>query len=218
MSIKRILVPLPGSADHSSETSMALSATKALGAHVEALFISQPPPLGGGRSAVGGGMGYAGSVAAVASINWYAEQRDKAAREAQERFARACAAAGIPILAASDETHNPAASWHEDQGEYVEVAVRRAAAFDLLVAASATVMEALKDIAEQSLLQTRRPVLLAPSRLESDLTDSAMIAWDESPECWHAVSAANRSCALPSQCRSLASIGTPSDAKPRRRK
>jgi hypothetical protein len=190
MSIKRILVPLPGSADHSSETSMALSAANALGARVEALFISRPQPVGGGRSAVGG-MGYAGSVAALASINWYAEQRDKAAREAQERFACACAAAGIPMLAAtSDETHIPAASWREEQGDYVEVAVHRAAASDLLVAASATVMEALKDIAEQSLVQTRRPVLLAPSHLENDLADSAMIAWDESPECWHAVSAA----------------------------
>jgi nucleotide-binding universal stress UspA family protein len=135
-------------------------------------------------------MGYVGSVAAVASIDWYAEQRDKAAREAQERFARACAAAGIPMLAAGDEPGIPAASWHEQEGEYVEVAVHRAAGFDLLVAASATVMATLRDIAEQSLLQTRRPVLLAPSRPESDLTGNAMIAWDESPECWHAVSAA----------------------------
>jgi hypothetical protein len=31
---------------------------------------------------------------------------------------------------------------------------------------------------------------LAPARLQSDLTDRVMIAWDESPECWHAVSAA----------------------------
>src|SRR5258707_15455032 len=59
-----------------------------------------------------------------------------------------------------------------------------------MVAASATVMESLMAIAEQSLLQTRRPVLLAPARLQSDLTDSVMIAWDESPECWRAVSAA----------------------------
>src|SRR2546430_16377400 len=51
-------------------------------------------------------------------------------------------------------------------------------------------MESLMAIAEQSLLQTRRPVVLAPARLQSDLTDSVMIAWDESPECWHAVSAA----------------------------
>jgi nucleotide-binding universal stress UspA family protein len=83
-----------------------------------------------------------------------------------------------------------AASWREAEGSYVEIAVQRAAAFDLVVAASATVMESLMAIAEQSLLQTRRPVVLAPARLQSDLTDSVMIAWDESAECWHAVSAA----------------------------
>ncbi len=33
-------------------------------------------------------------------------------------------------------------------------------------------------------------MLLAPNHLTTKLTDSAMIAWDESPECWHAVSAA----------------------------
>jgi nucleotide-binding universal stress UspA family protein len=95
------------------------------------------------------------------------------------------------MLSANDEPGSPlAASWREAEGSYVEIAVQRAAAFDLVVAASATVMESLMAIAEQSLLQTRRPVLLAPARLQSDLTDSVMIAWDESPECWHAVSAA----------------------------
>jgi hypothetical protein len=33
-------------------------------------------------------------------------------------------------------------------------------------------MESLMAIAEQSLLQTRRPVVLAPARLQSDLTDA----------------------------------------------
>jgi len=68
--------------------------------------------------------------------------------------------------------------------------VPRAAAFDLVVAASANVMESLRALAEQALLRTRRPVLLSPSRPKIDFTDSAMIAWDQSPECWHAVSAA----------------------------
>src|SRR5262245_22509798 len=44
MSIKRILLPLPGAVDHVAQMDMALSASKALGAHVEALFISEPPP------------------------------------------------------------------------------------------------------------------------------------------------------------------------------
>ena len=158
MSIKRILVPLPGSASHTGEIELALSAAKALGAHVQALFISQP---------------------------------ERTAGDAREVFAQACAKVGIPMLSANDEPGSPlAASWREAEGSYVEIAVQRAAAFDLVVAASATVMGSLMTIAEQSLLQTRRPVVLAPARLQNDLTDSVMIAWDESPECWHAVSAA----------------------------
>jgi nucleotide-binding universal stress UspA family protein len=39
-------------------------------------------------------------------------------------------------------------------------------------------------------LRTQRPVLLAPQRLAGTLTGPAMIAWDESLQCWHAVSAA----------------------------
>jgi nucleotide-binding universal stress UspA family protein len=184
MSIKRILVPLPGSASHTGEIEMALSATKALGAHVEALFISQPPPVTRGGVSVS----ELGGTATVASVN---EERERTARDAREVFAQACAGAGIPMLSAIDEPGSPlAASWREAEGSYVEIAVQRAAAFDLVVAASASVMESLMAIAEQSLLQTRRPVLLAPARLQSDLTDSVMIAWDESPECWHAVSAA----------------------------
>ena len=62
-------------------------------------------------------------------------------------------------------------------------------------------MESLGAIAEQSLLQTRRPVLLAPSQLTSALTDTAMIAWDESPECWPQSQPPFRSCASPRQCR-----------------
>jgi nucleotide-binding universal stress UspA family protein len=187
MSIKRILVPLPGSASHTGEIETALSAAKALGAHVQALFITEPPPLTRGGVSVS----ELGRTATVASVNWHAEERERAARDAREVFAQACATVGIPMLSANDEPGSPlAASWREAEGSYVEIAVQRAAAFDLVVAASATVMETLMAIAEQSLLQTRRPVLLAPARLQSDLTDSVMIAWDESPECWHAVSAA----------------------------
>ena len=191
MSIKRILVPLPGSADHSGEIEMALSTAKALGAHVEALFISEPPPPPIPRSRMGGDMGYGRMTAAAEQVNWVAEERERLVQEARERFAHACATYSIPMRAANEEAGPmPAASWRQAEGTYVGVAVARAPAFDLMVAASAAVMQPLGAIAEQSLLQARRPVLLAPSRLTSSLTDTAMIAWDESPECWHAVSAA----------------------------
>jgi nucleotide-binding universal stress UspA family protein len=189
MSIKRILVPLPGAVDHAGEVDMALSAAKALSAHVEALFISAPPPP---ARVARVGEGYAGALA-VATPAWLAEEQENRAREAQEGFARACNAKGITLVAQAEQpTALPAASWRQAEGSYETIAVQRAAAFDLVVAASAAVVELLKDIAEKSLLQTRRPVLLAPkpSGHEIDLSAPAMIAWDESPECWHAVSAA----------------------------
>jgi nucleotide-binding universal stress UspA family protein len=192
MSIKRILVPLPGSVERSAgEIDLAMSAAKALGAHVEALFIREPPPTT--RSGVNPSvMRYGGgAMTAMATVNHFAEEQERYAREAREQFIHACAAYGVPTLSANDQPRAlPAASWREIEGSYVDAAMRRAAAFDLVIAASAAVMEALKDIAEQSLLMTRRPVLLAPAKLETSLSDAAMIAWDESPECWHAVSAA----------------------------
>lgn len=189
MSIKRILLPLAGTGNHGGEINMALSAAKALGAHVDTLFITEPPPLRSGVSS--SDLGYGARAAAAVQVNWYAEERERLAQDMRQGFATACSANGIPILAANEQPGvQPTASWHEAEGSYVEVAVARAAAFDLLVAASAAVMEPLKAIAEQSLLQTRRPVLLAPAQLTSGLNDTAMIAWDESPECWHAVSAA----------------------------
>src|SRR4029450_444116 len=132
ISIKRILAPLPGSVDQTGEIDMALSAAKALGAHVEALFISRPPPVARGGVSVSE---YGGRTAAVAP-NWDAEERDRTVRDARERFARACAAVGIPLLSANDEPGAPlAASWREVEGPYVETAVQRAGAFDLMVAA-----------------------------------------------------------------------------------
>src|SRR5207247_9669209 len=85
MSIKRILVPLPGSASHTGQIETALSAAKALGAHVQALFISQPPP--DTRSGVTRGslsVTEMGRTVTAASVNWYAEERERNARDARE--------------------------------------------------------------------------------------------------------------------------------------
>jgi len=192
MAIKRILLPLLGSVEHSGEIDMALSAAKAVEAHLEALFSIEhdPPPPPIHRARISGGIGYAG-MAATAEENWVAEERERRAQDARGRFARACAASGVPLRPANEDTGAlPAASWRQAEGTYVEVTAARAAAFDLIVAASAAVTDSLSAIAEQSLLQQRRPVLLAPSQFKSGWGGATMIAWDESPECWHAVSAA----------------------------
>lgn len=189
MSIKRILVPLPGSVDHTSEIGMALSAAKVLDAYVEALCINEPLRSQSNLGVVQGS--YATRAAAARPATWLIEEQEKETRQKREHFIQACAHDGIPVLAAGEAPDAlPAAAWRELDGEYEKIAVERAAAFDLMVATSAAVVERLKDIAERSLLRTQRPVLLAPHNRTSNLTGPAMIAWDESLQCWHAVSAA----------------------------
>jgi hypothetical protein len=122
MAIKRILLPLPGSVEHSGEIDMALSAAKAVEAHLEALFIVEPPPPPIHRARISGEMGYGRMAATAEEGNWVAEDRERQAQDARERFARACAANGLPLRAANEEMGAlPAASWRQAEGTYVEV-------------------------------------------------------------------------------------------------
>lgn len=189
MSIKRILVPLPASVDHTSEIDMALAATKALGAYVEALCIGEPIPPRGASVAQEGT--YVARTAAVQPATWLVEDRERRMQDKRLAFMQACALQGIPVLKPEQAIDQlPVAAWREVEGEYEKMAVERAGAFDLMVATSAAVVALLKDIAERALLRTQRPVLLAPERFAGSLSGPAMVAWDESLQCWHAVSAA----------------------------
>jgi hypothetical protein len=84
MSIKRILVPLPASIDHTGEVETALTAAKALGAHIEALFISQPPPP---------------TPWGPASAKWATEQERRPSLVADNfRFATECRCGRIDVI------------------------------------------------------------------------------------------------------------------------
>ena len=121
MSIKRILVPLPGQTDYSGEIDMALSGAKALGAHIEALLITQPSPP---RSS---SISYGRNSLPAEAVNIAADEQEQRGRVARERFAAACMTHGVPLLAA-DEVPSvfPSACWHEVEGSYLAVAVPRA--------------------------------------------------------------------------------------------
>lgn len=192
MSIKRILVPIPDKIDPHEEITLALSAATFLEAQVEVLFICEPPPPPP-RAAVGFGdlsgmrqQAYGGQAVMSAG-----ELRERDAQKMRARFTQACGLAHVPIVetGASPETL-PSARWQEAEGQYAAIAVSRAAAFDLVVAGSAAVGASLKDIAEAALLQTGRPVLLAPLNPGRALNENPIIAWDQSPQCWRAVTAA----------------------------
>jgi nucleotide-binding universal stress UspA family protein len=197
MTIKRILVPLADSAVYTAEIDMAVSVAKSFGAYIEALYVHQKSPPRRAHVVDAGMYRQHGSSAlATEMLSPPVQPRPMNnggihAQEAREQLLSACAAEGIRLHRSDRELDTmPSVSWRETEGAYGSLAARRAAAFDLVIAASASVMGGLKDVAEQSLLSARRPVLLAPSHLRTKFSDGAIIAWDESPECWHATSAA----------------------------
>jgi nucleotide-binding universal stress UspA family protein len=66
----------------------------------------------------------------------------------------------------------------------------RAPAYDVMVVPNPSTTTPARKIAEHTLLETGRPVLLAPARPEPDPSSSAMIAWAPSLQAWRAVTAA----------------------------
>lgn len=190
MAIKRILVPLTGSAAYTAEIDCAVSVAKTLAAHIEAFYVHQSA-LEQRSDIIDRGMYRVHGSAALAAQAHAIEEQVTEVEKVREHLASSCAANGIDLLQSNQEPDGPpSASWRESEGAYVRLAAQRAAAFDLAIAASASVTESLRSVAEQVLLETRRPVLLAPAHPTTKLTDEAIIAWDESPECWHAISAA----------------------------
>lgn len=189
MTIKRILVPLSGSANTAGEIETALQTAGTFKAHLEALFIREPPPTPSTSADLPAA--YAGRMAARAPQTWQADEMEKRARQARESFRRSCIASEVRFTDGEDAPDTPpSASWRDTDGPYSRIATTHAAGFDLIVATSAAVARPLKEIAEDSILRTGRPVMLAPTRLDNSITGTVVIAWDESPECWHAVSAA----------------------------
>jgi nucleotide-binding universal stress UspA family protein len=187
MSIRRILVSIPASADPKVEIDLGLAAATLLEAHLEALFITGPDSPASGIAAVEANRTEQKATATPPAM----EQRERRALEARLQFAQVCGRSHVPLVEPGRPIDNlPSASWSARGGDYAQVTVRAAVAFDLVIAGSATASHSLRQVAETVLLQTRRPVILAPLRLETSLNDLAVIAWDESPQCWHAVTAA----------------------------
>lgn len=193
MTIRTILVPMPHDAVDEAAIGTALNVTRAVDGHLDALYIQAPLPTGGGVPAGGyemprGGVGVAEQVEARSLRA--AEERERAAEQTRQRLERLAAAHGVRMTAPDDHATRPSVSWHEADGSQAAVVTARAPASDLLIVPSPSDRPSILDIAEQTLLSTGRPVLLAPAREAADPTRSAMIAWQPSLQAWRAVAAA----------------------------
>ena len=196
MAMKTILVPIPDTAVDPAAIEIALMVAKAVTGHVEGLYIETPAPitlragrLGGYQTTRDVGLAPAAQLAQEEFAR-AAEARERAAERARAEFQRICAAHGVPICAPDASDPVPSASWRQTEGSYASAVTMRAPAYDVMVVPNPSTTTPAREIAEHTLLETGRPVLLSPARPEPDPSSSAMIAWFPSLQAWRAVAAA----------------------------
>lgn len=208
MSIRTILTPFTKDSD-TPAVRMALALAKDLEAHVDGLYVEAPQrsvPVAAhapAMSAVGvGGYGTA-SVGSTGSAmpDPAAEAvraRDQWASTAKAHFQQLCQKHELRYLdpdqpEQSADHPRPSASCRRETGSMAEIIGRHAHAYDLMVTESAAVApeaRPARTAIDAALLQAGRPVLLAPMQPPEQLDGRVLIAWDDSPQCWHALSTA----------------------------
>jgi nucleotide-binding universal stress UspA family protein len=196
MAMKMILVPNPDTTVDTAAIEIALMVAKAVTGHVEGLYIGTPAPITVRTGRLGGyeatrEVGIAPAAQrAQEEFARAAEARERAAEQARAKFQRICAAHSVPVCAPDAFDPVPSASWRQTEGSYASAVTMRAPAYDVMVVPNPSTTTPAREIAEHTLLETGRPVLLSPARPEPDPSSSAMIAWSPSLQAWRAVAAA----------------------------
>ena len=188
MSIKTILVPAGGSASDRGVFETALAAAEPLGAHldfyhviVDACEAAENTPH------VGFAMG-AGLVTTLTELRAEEQGRLSAARDQVEMF---CSQHAIPIREKPQDRNAISASWCEEYGDSSSLIMRRARCSDLIVMGRSHHRNHLpENLLERLLLQSGRPILLAPTEAKRTLNESIMVCWKDCREVVHAVNAA----------------------------
>jgi len=183
---KRILVPVGDHAVGQSPLEAAFLVGRDFASHVVALHVRSDPtsavPL------VGEGM----SGAMVEEMMTAAEQQAaERAAEAKAMFERLCAAQNVP-RASAPPVEGVSAVWCDETGREEELVARRGRLCDLLVVGrpqpdsdmpSALTLNA-------ALMESGRPLLVAPVAAPAVIGESIAIAWNGSAEAGRAVGAA----------------------------
>jgi nucleotide-binding universal stress UspA family protein len=197
MAMKTILVPIPDTEINLAAIETGMMVARAVEGHLNGLYIEPPLPLTTGATPLTAYDAPSYGRAAPTTVQRAEadrasaeEERNRTAERARAEFERACAAYQVPVHAAPPPGPMPSASWHRTQGSYATAVSRRAPGCDLLVVPNPATAAMARDIAEQILLETGRPVLLSPAGPAQDPSRSAMIAWSPTLQAWRAVAAA----------------------------
>lgn len=186
--MKTILVPAGGSDTDKAVFATALSLARPLSAHLEFLHIrpgldevaAHTPHLG---FAMGSGVQQA--------MDELEQQTETRAGAARRRFDELCRDWSVDVLEEPQACRRASASFHEETGNGLSHIMRRARHADAVVVGRRTRPNVLPaDMMERLLLESGRPVVVAPAQPPEILTDTIVVCWKETPEAARALTAA----------------------------
>jgi nucleotide-binding universal stress UspA family protein len=112
------------------------------------------------------------------------------ATELKRLFDEAVARAGAALLDAPSAAERPSASWAAVTGFESELVGGLGRIFDLTVVACRGARGSSYDTVQAALLETGRPLLLAPPTVPASLGETMLLAWNASPQAARAVASA----------------------------
>lgn len=184
MTIKVILVPVTATETGASALKTAFALGRRFEAHVAALHVRADPRnallyMGEGMSGI------------VLQEIMAAAERDaiERARNARAMFEAAAKESAVPLLDAPPKPGRFSAHWREDVGREDELVAKRARLADVVVVGPQPARQsaAVGLMMEAALLESGRPVLVAPPEGTASAGGNVAVAWNGSVESARAV-------------------------------
>lgn len=188
MSIKTILVPAAGSDTDYGVFETALAVARPLAAHLEFYHLIVDAIEAASNMPHGGFTMGASLVSDFAALRAEEQTRLLAARDHFETF---CRQNGIAMYDKPQDLTEVSASWREESGDSLSRIMHRARCSDLVVVGRKKHQNNLpENLVDRLLLESGRPILLAPSQTARNFCGTVMVCWKESRESAHAITAA----------------------------
>ncbi|WP_430474942.1 universal stress protein [Thalassospira lucentensis] len=185
MAIRTILAPVAGTAIDQRVLHTAFRMAKRFDAHLEALFVAAEPqdaiPI------VGEGMS---GLIIEEMIRAAETETQKRETNGKASYKAALEAAGIEVSEASSTENKATCAWRKDNGREDETVARRGRLFDLVVIGRDPKEASASLTFDAALMETGRPILVAPENAPATVGEKVMIAWNGGVEAARAVTSA----------------------------
>jgi nucleotide-binding universal stress UspA family protein len=187
MSYRSILVPVAQPDNAASALEAAFLVAKRFAGHVSALHVVPDLADPATHALMATRMSLEAATSDFRKFKGSAERElQRQASELKRLVETAAERAGAPIRGGDDRIAGLSASWREAIGFESEVVARLGRIFDLTVIARGS----SHDTVQAGLLETGRPMLLAPPAVPGALGDAVLLAWNASPQAARAAASA----------------------------